>query len=77
MELTRASLTSSGAPIGLTHAADILNRTCGPHNTLASSYKLLTGIKPRIMSILPFGCRAYAVKTRVAYSKTAMDARAW
>eukprot|EP00965_Chrysotila_dentata_P124043 4099921-Pleurochrysis_carterae.AAC.1 len=29
------------------------------------------------MSIVPFGCRAYAVKPRVAYSKTAMDARAW
>eukprot|EP00965_Chrysotila_dentata_P000785 24904-Pleurochrysis_carterae.AAC.1 len=82
MQLTRASLTSSGAPIGfwdyaVTHAVDILNRTCGPPNTLASSYELLTGIKPRIMSILPFGCRAYAVKPRVAYSKTAMDARAW
>eukprot|EP00965_Chrysotila_dentata_P017869 594518-Pleurochrysis_carterae.AAC.1 len=61
MELTRASLTSSGAPIGfwdyaVTHAVDILNRTCGPPNTLASSYELLTGTKPRIMSILPFGC---------------------
>eukprot|EP00965_Chrysotila_dentata_P053334 1769791-Pleurochrysis_carterae.AAC.1 len=29
------------------------------------------------MSILPFGCRAYAVKPRVAYSKTTMVARAW
>eukprot|EP00965_Chrysotila_dentata_P140751 4652953-Pleurochrysis_carterae.AAC.1 len=29
------------------------------------------------MSILPFGCRAYAVKPRVAYSKSSMDARAW
>eukprot|EP00965_Chrysotila_dentata_P005756 189933-Pleurochrysis_carterae.AAC.1 len=29
------------------------------------------------MSILPFGCRAYAVKPRIAYSKTTMDARAW
>eukprot|EP00965_Chrysotila_dentata_P023269 771265-Pleurochrysis_carterae.AAC.1 len=61
----RASLTSSGAPIGfwdyaVTHAVDILNRTSGPPNYLASSYELLTGIKPRIMSILPFGCRAYA-----------------
>eukprot|EP00965_Chrysotila_dentata_P226853 6195668-Pleurochrysis_carterae.AAC.1 len=82
MELTRASLTSSGAPIGfwdyaVTHAVDILNRTSGPPNTLASSHELLTGIRPRIMSILPFGCRAYAVKPRVAYSKTTMDARVW
>eukprot|EP00965_Chrysotila_dentata_P024332 806101-Pleurochrysis_carterae.AAC.1 len=29
------------------------------------------------MSILPFGCRAYAVKPRSAYSKTRMDSRAW
>eukprot|EP00965_Chrysotila_dentata_P096340 3183925-Pleurochrysis_carterae.AAC.2 len=82
MELTRASLTSSGAPIGfwdyaVTHAVDILNRTSGPPNTLASSYELLTGIKPRVMSILPFDRRAYAVKPRVAYSKATMDARAW
>eukprot|EP00965_Chrysotila_dentata_P135903 4492862-Pleurochrysis_carterae.AAC.1 len=29
------------------------------------------------MSILPFGCRAFAVKPRPAYSKTRMDTRAW
>eukprot|EP00965_Chrysotila_dentata_P119290 3943616-Pleurochrysis_carterae.AAC.1 len=29
------------------------------------------------MSILPFGCRAYAVKPRSAYSKTRMESRAW
>eukprot|EP00965_Chrysotila_dentata_P045658 1516885-Pleurochrysis_carterae.AAC.1 len=29
------------------------------------------------MSILPFGCRAFAVKPRPAYSKTRMDPRAW
>eukprot|EP00965_Chrysotila_dentata_P178065 5882155-Pleurochrysis_carterae.AAC.1 len=29
------------------------------------------------MPILPFGCRAYAVKPRTAYSKTAMEPRAW
>eukprot|EP00965_Chrysotila_dentata_P025934 860369-Pleurochrysis_carterae.AAC.3 len=67
MELTRSSLASSGAPIAfwdyaVTHAVDILNRTSGPLNTNASSYELLTTEKPRIMSILPFGCRAYAVK---------------
>eukprot|EP00965_Chrysotila_dentata_P094929 3139557-Pleurochrysis_carterae.AAC.1 len=38
---------------------------------------MLTGEKPRIMSILPFGCRAFAVKPRSAYSKTRMDSRAW
>eukprot|EP00965_Chrysotila_dentata_P218403 6190561-Pleurochrysis_carterae.AAC.1 len=29
------------------------------------------------MSILPFGCQAFAVKPRPAYSKTRMDSRAW
>eukprot|EP00965_Chrysotila_dentata_P168433 5561672-Pleurochrysis_carterae.AAC.3 len=29
------------------------------------------------MSILPFGCRACAVKPRSVYSKTRMDSRAW
>eukprot|EP00965_Chrysotila_dentata_P152616 5043681-Pleurochrysis_carterae.AAC.1 len=29
------------------------------------------------MHILPFGCRAYAVKPRHSYSKTHMDPRAW
>eukprot|EP00965_Chrysotila_dentata_P075629 2497664-Pleurochrysis_carterae.AAC.1 len=62
MELTRVALVSSGAPIGFwdhaaLHAVDILNRTFGPPNTNASSYELLTGEKPRVMSILPFGCR--------------------
>eukprot|EP00965_Chrysotila_dentata_P251647 6210177-Pleurochrysis_carterae.AAC.2 len=29
------------------------------------------------MSMLPFGCRAYAVKPRPAFSKNRMDPRAW
>eukprot|EP00965_Chrysotila_dentata_P041890 1390038-Pleurochrysis_carterae.AAC.1 len=75
MELTRASLVASGAPVSFwDHAAlqavDILNRTTGPPNTNSSSYELLVGERPRIMSILPFGCRAFAVKPRPAYSKT-------
>eukprot|EP00965_Chrysotila_dentata_P094861 3137026-Pleurochrysis_carterae.AAC.1 len=82
MELTRAALVASGAPVGFwdhvaLHAVDILNRTSGLPNTNASSYELLAGEKPRIMSILPFGCRAFAVKPRLAYLKTRMDPRAW
>ena len=38
---------------------------------------MLTGSKPRIMNIMPFGCRAFAVKPREQYSKTDMDPRAW
>eukprot|EP00965_Chrysotila_dentata_P090410 2982752-Pleurochrysis_carterae.AAC.1 len=67
MELTRAFLVASGAPVSFwDHAAfqavDILNRTTGPPNTNSSSYELLVGERLRIMSILPFGCRAFAVK---------------
>eukprot|EP00965_Chrysotila_dentata_P082785 2731294-Pleurochrysis_carterae.AAC.1 len=82
MELTRSSLAPSGAPnafwnYAVTHAVDILIRTSGPPNTNASSHELFTGEKPRIMSILPFACRAYAVKPPSVYSKTRMDSRAW
>eukprot|EP00965_Chrysotila_dentata_P166975 5513498-Pleurochrysis_carterae.AAC.2 len=81
MELTRSSLVASGSPIAfwdyaVSHVVDILNRTSGSPNTNASSYELLTGEKPRIMNILPFGCRAYDVKPRSSFSKTKMDSRA-
>eukprot|EP00965_Chrysotila_dentata_P233949 6199888-Pleurochrysis_carterae.AAC.1 len=82
MELARVAMVSSGAPpafwdYAVSHAVDILNRTTGPPNAAFSSYELLTGEKPRVMSILPFGCRALAVKPRGAYSKTRLDTRAW
>eukprot|EP00966_Prymnesium_polylepis_P276425 6386244-Prymnesium_polylepis.1 len=38
---------------------------------------MLTGSKPRVMSTMPFGCRAFAVKPREQYSKTDIDPRAW
>eukprot|EP00965_Chrysotila_dentata_P176418 5825448-Pleurochrysis_carterae.AAC.1 len=38
---------------------------------------MLVGEKPHIMSILPFGCRAFAVKPRQSYSKSRMESRAW
>eukprot|EP00965_Chrysotila_dentata_P212618 6187141-Pleurochrysis_carterae.AAC.6 len=60
MKFTRYSLVASGAPISfwdyaVTHAVDILNRTSGPPNTNASSFELLTGKKPRVMGMMPFG----------------------
>eukprot|EP00965_Chrysotila_dentata_P069669 2301264-Pleurochrysis_carterae.AAC.1 len=82
MELARASIVASNAPVSFwdhatQQAVDILNRTTGPPNTNATSYEMLTGDKPRVMSIMPFGCRAFAVKPRPAYSKTKMEPRAW
>ena len=75
MEHVRSDLVARNAPIGFwTHASehvvDILNRTTGPPNSNVSSYESLTGSKPTIMSILPFGCRTFSVKPRSAYLKT-------
>eukprot|EP00965_Chrysotila_dentata_P096408 3186116-Pleurochrysis_carterae.AAC.3 len=67
MKLTRASmLVAANAPTSfldhaVMHATDVLNRTTGLPGAAASSYELPLGDKPRIMSIIPFGCRAYAV----------------
>ena len=60
------------------HAVDCLNRTTGPPGSLMmSSFEALTGSKPKIMSIMHFGCTAYAVEPREAFSKTYIDSRAW
>ena len=48
------------------HAIDCLNRTTGPPGSALSSFEALTGAKPKIMSIMPFGCTAYAMKPREA-----------
>eukprot|EP00965_Chrysotila_dentata_P136452 4512268-Pleurochrysis_carterae.AAC.1 len=66
MELARANLVASNAPTSfwtyaVLHATGVLKRTTGPSPRLSiSSYEALTGRKPRVMPILPFGCRAYA-----------------
>ena len=86
MSLTRSYLTASN--VNMTHwphamemAVDVLNRTSGPVKSGAAtpptSYEMLTGTKPRVMSIMPFGCSAFAVKPRSQYSKTTIDPRAW
>jgi hypothetical protein len=59
------------------HACDVLNRTTGPPGLNISSHEAVTGAKPRVMSILPFGCRAFAVKPRNLISKTQIDGRAF
>ena len=83
--LARSYFVSSGVgvtfwPFAFQMAVDVLNRTTGPTAEEVdgpSSYELLTGEKPRVMDILPFGCRAFAVKPREQYSKTTIDPRAW
>eukprot|EP00965_Chrysotila_dentata_P007176 233335-Pleurochrysis_carterae.AAC.1 len=82
MELARSNITAAAAPVSLwdyavEHAVDVLNRTSRPPcSRLTSSYEVLTGTKPAVMTIMPFGCRAYAVKPRVAVSKTRIEPRA-
>ena len=82
MENVRANITMANAPISfwpylVEHAVDCLNRVTGPPGRSESSFELLTGQQPKVLPILPFGCRAYPVKPRPAYSKTDIDTRAW
>ena len=82
MEVVRASLLSGNAPVSfwpeaVEHAIDILNRTTGPPNDSVSSYERVTGEKPKIMAILPFGCRVYALKPANQTQKTSPEAKAW
>jgi hypothetical protein len=58
-------------------AVDVINRTTGPPNSKKSSHEVVLGVKPKVMSILPFGCRAYPVKSAPAQSKTRIEPRAW
>ena len=77
---TASSVSVTFWPFAFQMAFDVLNRATGPAgggDEGPSSYELLTGEKPRVMNILPFGCRAYAVKPRAQYSKTTIDPRAW
>ena len=55
------------------HSLDVLNRCTGPaadnlgesgDAEFATAFQLLTGDKSKIMGILPFGCRAFAVKPK-------------
>ena len=86
MSLARSYLHASGVgisywPSAVEQAIDVLNRTTGPKgvddDNEPSSYEMLTGQQPRISGIMPFGCRAFAVKPRSQFSKTTIDPRAW
>ena len=75
------------------HAVDVLNRTTGPPydgredggpgdvgmdtNHEMSSYAHVTGDAPKILTILPIGCRTYAVKPHGSFTKSAFESRGW
>ena len=82
LENVRANMAASHAPLGfwpylVEHAVDCLNRTTGPPGSSKTAFEMLTGEKPKVMAIMPFGCSAFAVKPRAAFSKSTLEARAW
>ena len=82
VEHARASMVASGAPVGfwdfaINHAVDVLNRSTGPPVGDVSSYESLTGVKPRVLGIMPFGCRVFSVKPPPAVVKSDWSPRAY
>lgn len=67
--------------MGQRHALDVLNRTTHPEvggqALLQTAFELQAGEKPKIMGIMPLGCRVFAVKPLESVSKTRLEARAW
>ena len=92
MEIVRATREASACPISfwphlVEHSVDVLNRTTGPPHVVYNadgtsvdrqcSLEIVTGQKPKILNIMPIGCRAYAVKPPNAYTKSGFESRAW
>ena len=82
VENMRSTMVAGNVPVVFwnylaTHSADVLNRTGGPPDSQVTAHELVTGAKPKIMSIWPIGCRAFPVKPRSAYSKTNIEPHAW
>ena len=48
-------------PFAAAHACDVLNHTSRPDGSALSTFELATGNVPKIMDILPFGCKTYAL----------------
>ena len=77
----RADLEAAGAPksfwiYAANQAVDTINRTTSPPRSATSSYEIVTGDKPRVMNIVTWGCRAFAVKQLQERRKSSLDAAA-
>ena len=75
VENAKAHLTASNCSIGywnyaFMHSVDILNRTTGPPESKITAYEAVTGKQPKVLPIMPFGCRAIPVQPRSAIRKT-------
>ena len=70
---TRAEPRSQGFwPLAMAHSIDVLDRVIPPPSQAllaCSSYEDLTGVRPRIMSIQPWGCRTWALTPARTCSK--------
>ena len=63
VKVLRTLLEQSRAPKGfwpqaMAHSIDVINRVSGPQHNRCSSYEDLIEVRPRVMSIQPWGCRA-------------------
>ena len=77
----RADLEAAGAPksfwvYAANQAVDTINRTTSPPRSATSSYEIVTGDKPRVMNIVTWGCRAFAVKQLQERRRSSLDAAA-
>jgi hypothetical protein len=63
-------------PFAARHACHVMNCTRGPPGSDKTSYETLVGRKPRVMDILPFGCRVYTVSPDHAKTGFA-EPRSW
>lgn len=82
MDQVRVDLLASGLGVGhwtyaANHAVDIINRTTGPPDSDKSSYEHVTGERPRVLPIMPLGCRAFVVKPEAFVRKSEIPTRAW
>ena len=78
IENARSHMVASNCPTGfwpyaVRHAVEVLNRTSGPPKSDVSSYEIVHGKKPKLLPLLPFGCRVVVVKPRHSYSKTNLE----
>ena len=83
MEQVRVNLVASNLlPVSfwayaVQHGVDVLNRTTCPPDSNLTSFEVMRGKQPKVMGILPFGCRAHVVRPKEFVRKGSIDAHAW
>jgi hypothetical protein len=77
----RLDMQDSGAPppfwaYAAQHACHVMNSTRGPPGSSMTSHEALLGRPPKVMKILPFGCRVYTISPDHAKTGFA-EPRSW